>query len=449
MNNYFVGLSGDTVINAPLNSTISGLGKFYNDDLSYNGTIINGMMTDENGLIIYYKTDYNMTDESTNYKNDYKKYEGSIKENKFDGFGKLTYTNGNVFIGNFTNGLKNGKGKMYNSIGDITMDETWINDKINGFVVCNEYYPNKKLKLSGKYFNDIKVGSWIYYNELGNITLIELYDDNIELETSKLVGTLECLDNGMFKKQILTDLDLTLYKLIMGEYTYSNINIMIGECKKYFDTHNNFDSQTIKLLKEIAIPTDTKDYTSRYILCDNFEINKYSNGIEKEYLQKKDINQYIIRGENDNIIYTYDKNHKKPSMYYSGSLNKFNQLHGDGILYEQETVKYNGTFDKGNLIIGSHFDINKNLIYTGTYKNFYYDGIGTLYNKNKVKTYEGEFRNSLRHGTGISYWENTGHINWDGKWFNGLKHGSGSLYDDTGALICICQHENDVMTFVD
>ena len=60
------------------------------------------------------------------------KYEGEIKNNLHNGFGKLTQLDGEIFIGQWKNGKINGKGVRYHSNGDVYSGD-YVNSIRDGF----------------------------------------------------------------------------------------------------------------------------------------------------------------------------------------------------------------------------------------------------------------------------------------------------------------------------
>ena len=56
-------------------------------------------------------------------------YEGDYINDKFEGNGKYIYENENYYIGQFKNGLRNGKGILYYKNGNIKYNGNWVNDK--------------------------------------------------------------------------------------------------------------------------------------------------------------------------------------------------------------------------------------------------------------------------------------------------------------------------------
>ena len=56
-------------------------------------------------------------------------YEGNYFNDKYEGEGKYFWENGKYYIGQFKDGLKNGKGTLHFSNGNIKKMGDWINDK--------------------------------------------------------------------------------------------------------------------------------------------------------------------------------------------------------------------------------------------------------------------------------------------------------------------------------
>ena len=54
-------------------------------------------------------------------------YEGDYINDKREGNGKYIWENGNYYIGQWKNSLRNGKGTMYYSNGKIKHEGDWIN----------------------------------------------------------------------------------------------------------------------------------------------------------------------------------------------------------------------------------------------------------------------------------------------------------------------------------
>lgn len=92
------------------------------------------------------------------------KYEGEIKNNLHNGFGKLTQLDGEIFIGQWKNGKINGKGVRYHSNGDVYSGDyvNSIRDGIGKYVFFNgDSYEGqwKNGKANGKGFFKFKNGN--------------------------------------------------------------------------------------------------------------------------------------------------------------------------------------------------------------------------------------------------------------------------------------------------
>ena len=70
-------------------------------------------------------------------RNDNIKYEGDFIKDRFEGIGKYIYEEGEYFFGKWLNGLKHGTGTIYYKNGKIKFDGNYINDKREGY---GEYF---------------------------------------------------------------------------------------------------------------------------------------------------------------------------------------------------------------------------------------------------------------------------------------------------------------------
>ena len=84
----------------------------YSNGDSYYGQLSNGKRS---GFGTYY------------FKKEGDKYEGYFVDGLFHGSGKYTSKNGNYFVGNYKNDKRDGPGKIYNSAGAILLDGIWSN----------------------------------------------------------------------------------------------------------------------------------------------------------------------------------------------------------------------------------------------------------------------------------------------------------------------------------
>ena len=61
------------------------------------------------------------------FKNEGNRYEGYFVDGLFHGSGKYTFKNGNYYVGNYKNNKRDGPGKVYDSAGVILVDGIWSN----------------------------------------------------------------------------------------------------------------------------------------------------------------------------------------------------------------------------------------------------------------------------------------------------------------------------------
>ena len=59
-------------------------------------------------------------------------YEGHFFDNKFEGKGRYIYKDGSVFAGDFSEGMRHGRGRIENKITGSSYEGTWLNDFEDG-----------------------------------------------------------------------------------------------------------------------------------------------------------------------------------------------------------------------------------------------------------------------------------------------------------------------------
>ena len=438
LNEMFYGLYNDNIIVEKISENTNGIGKLFicNDENEYiyNGPIINGKMNG-NGIIIFNKY--------LSYDN-IRKYEGELKDNLFDGYSKIIYKDNNIFIGNFKNGKREGHGILYDNNSNIILNNIWTNDKILDKIDYIEYHSNKNIKVSGILHNNIKVGKWVYYSIKKIIEKIEYYSDDIENEI--LEYYINTNTNGYIEAQIIDNNNL--YDLISGNFDYI----------KYILKNNDNNN----LIYKYAIPYNKENIKDNTLILYLNEygkikyINIYKDGIETDYIvflnnKSTNILTYIyVISSNQQFIYKYFSSSSKLYKYYHGDVVNF-EPNGIGCMYDNnENILYSGTFENGFIVDGIIYSsINKKtIIYKGSIRNNLAHGNGIFYDIDGFKIYEGQVSRGMRHGIGTSYWNN-GSKNWEGGWNLNKKHGKGRLYDNNNILICICEHDNDVITNIE
>ena len=409
INNYFIGYNQyDKFINETMTYNTTGNGKIYMEDYVYNGNVINGKF-DGNGYILYIKHP------------NYKSYEGVFKNNMFDGYGILKYSDGDIYKGNFKENKKNGNGKIYNN-GKIIFDNIWDNDIIRGIHNYIEYYVNTDIiKVKGILKDSIKIGVWIYYRVNNTIQKINYYDNNI------VTNYIVTYSDGTIVKQRIYNLENleNLEKIEFYKHKLISSDIINYDQIKKFSIDTN-------IIHNILVLFFNEDQKKSKII----EITPTTNIDKVIYF---DNDKIIINDNNKSYIYNLNK------LYYNGMINDIYLPNGNGILYEDNKI-YDGNFINGKITYGKLIKIDdgiKYIYYEGHFNNFLLNGNGIIYSINKIKIYDGNFNCNKKNGSGISYWETTGLKNWEGLWKDDLKHGQGRLYDENGILICVCMYEND------
>lgn len=123
---------------------------------------------------------------------------------------------------------------------------------------------------------------------------------------------------------------------------------------------------------------------------------------------------------------------------YFGSVNEYNLPHGEGSVYYDDILVYQGKVKYGYYHgYGVEYDKNNNITYAGFFKYGKKHGSGREYLDGQV-LYNGKWKNDVYHGFGIYYGVGKYHNNKDkfidgeiyykGKWKNGNRHGLGICY---------------------
>ena len=457
-----------------LSDNVNGRGKLFitNEDISlvYNGPIINSKMNG-NGYIIYTLNKENPL---------YKSYKGGLLNNNYNGTGIITFTNGDVFIGNFSKGRKNGAGKMYNSNGDLIMDNIWKEDIICGKVDYIDYYHGTKIPKSiGQLSNSIKIGHWLNIREDETIERIDFYNDcesESESKSNEIIKQLITHNGGYLKVQCLYyNNKPSIEELCMGNFKYFDDKLIYktkqlnkNNCSSNLDKGIDNNDVDYANMSKYAIPLDTSTIVDNTMCLyldskgKKIKITEFINNKEYDHIiylddgTNKNV-KYFVNHFNTNTntkevtckssIYHIDPNSEieLPMLYYEGETNNSYLPHGTGIIYSNGNIKMSGSFEKGHItngILCAQHDSKTYLYYDGSFKNDIPDGEGSFYDHTNNKLYDGQVSNGKRHGDGISYWLN-GVNNWKGRWHHDKKHGKGTLYADNGELICHCTHNND------
>ena len=397
-----------------LNGKRHGKGKEYHGILKgmkFEGTYLyghrlKGKEYDYGGKLIFegeYLYDLKWTgkeyDENGKVLNEYKNGAGFITEIEKD------YRTMDVikFVGEYKNGMKNGKGKEY----------------------CND-----KLMFEGEYLNGKRSGKGKEYDYNGNLLFEGEY-----LDDKKWTGKVKEFSQGTLAFE--------------GEYLKG---------KKWngrrYDFRGNFKSE-MKDGSGVGEEYHSKEYGPSKRICFSGEyLNGERNGEGREYDYDFGVifDGKFLNGKRNGHGKVYDK-------YYHSSILKYEGEFLDGKkngkmkkFFGNDTVEFEGEFLKDRKWNGKGYDKNGNVVYEikdgcGTMREYdildnlifegqIMDGLrhwkGKEYQKEQL-IYEGDFKYGKRSGYGKEY-EN-GKLVFEGRFLNGVRHGKGKEYDDKGQVI--------------
>ena len=327
-----------------------------------------------------------------------------------------------IYEGGYSNGKRNGKGKVFGYKGILVFEGEYLNGKRNG--KGKEYYDNNQILFEGEYKNGLRWNGKGYDNK-----------NNIAYELNNGNGKVKEYDNGG--------------KLIFeGEYLNG---LMHGFGKTYFLDELRYEGEFLKGKK---------------------------NGIGKEY--NGDNKGLIFEGEFknglkwngkgydglNNIVYEL-KNGKGYVKYYLWNGKLFYECeyinglrNGKGKEYNYfGNLTFDGEYMEGRIKKGKQYYLEGGLLFEGEY--LYNRKLkGKYYNKGKLE-YEGEFLYDKKYN-GKGYDENGniiyelkngngkvkeydfygGQLEFEGELLNRKRNGKGKEYNKKGKLIFDGEYKN-------
>ena len=176
-------------------------------------------------------------------------YEGDFHNDLYDGKGKYTFSNGEYYIGEWSKGERNGKGKEYYNDNKLRYDGDFVNGKYEGngeYYFENEeyyigqflegkrhgngklFYKDKNIKYEGEFKNDNLDGKGKYYYKNG-----ESYDGqwlNGKKHGKGIYYYKNNKDDRYLKKKYEGDFINDLFEG-QGRYNYENGEYYIGQWK--------------------------------------------------------------------------------------------------------------------------------------------------------------------------------------------------------------------------
>ena len=213
-------------------------------------------------------------------------YEGEIKNNTFNGNGKMKYKNGDIYEGNFENGIKKGNGKMIFK-NKNEYNGNFENGEING---------KGEMKFNdGTYYKgDFIHGKFDGKGYLKNINSNWEYNGNFKYGfingNGKFIFNNEDFYEGNYENNI---------KNGEGKYFFKNGNYFIGIWKNNVPEEGNFKINNII-------------YKCKFI-NGQLKEKKIENGNDN---LNDDINLNNIKFQNENDDINYILNFNKSSNYY-------------------------------------------------------------------------------------------------------------------------------------
>jgi hypothetical protein len=212
-------------------------------------------------------------------------YEGEFYNDKFSGSGKMTYSNKNVYEGEFYNDKFSGYGN-YHENNYITYSGLWKNGMKNGFFTINFYGQDKiKKTITGTFLNDKKHGCF------------KIKIENKDLFFGDYDKFYEYYENGIFIKKLTHDeyiknniimCDICNFDKKLDCILNCGHNECAGNiCKECFSKiHNNFSPGCKISWKKIFCQFCHRKFESEHIIKNYLNSNIYrilSTNLEKNF----------------------------------------------------------------------------------------------------------------------------------------------------------------------
>ncbi|MDR3610188.1 MAG: hypothetical protein P4L27_06465 [Ignavibacteriaceae bacterium] len=107
-----------------------------------------------------------------------KYFEYSVKDGLKNGLFKISFENGNpIMVGNIVNDKNEGKWLYYYPSGQLESEGNYVHNKSDS--TWTWYYPSGKIKEKGKFVNGLREGSSKMFDELGNVSMENEYKHGI------------------------------------------------------------------------------------------------------------------------------------------------------------------------------------------------------------------------------------------------------------------------------
>ena len=350
------------------------------------------------------KVDYNVTKECGS--DGLVIYSGCKINGQKDGYGKEFYPQGKMkYEGSYKNDKFNGEGKFWTEEGILKYKGTFVDNQKTGY--GSLYYPLGHLQYKGQVTNGVYNGNGTYYFKSGLPMYMGQFIDGRREGYGK-------------------------------EYSQSNIQLYEGEFKNneyngkgtyyYANGHRyrvgNFEDGKLNGLGKQFDENGKMNYAGHF-QNDDFEGYGVKYNESGNIYFKGMFSKGLRQGEGKCVgptgQLTYEGNFIDDKFGNTGKL-----YHPNGV------VMYEGDFADGlRHGEGKEFHNNGCWGYIGMFKDNLFDGFGMLYNTDELKSYEGEFSKGMRSGRGIEYHMGEDEI-YKGEFQNDMYHGLGVAFNVKG-----------------
>jgi hypothetical protein len=311
----------------------------------------NGVMTYKNGDV--YHGNWTNHQREGRGKMTYKNgdvYHGNWTNDQREGTGKMTYKNGEVYVGEWKNDQREGTGKMTYQNRDVYVGE-WKNDQREGtgeIIYTGEYEDNM---YDGEWKNDKREGRGIYY-EMYMGDYIPLYD-----------GTWE---NDIYKPEVNNIYNIKVEDIELWSNKENKITESLLKKTKVMDIFTHTDTSVYKHLQDGQIVFYNYDKELFYI-------------ISRENLKKYcDDPKFIIHTCNEDgtiqrdVPYLYLKHINLYQLLPISKLKKIIENKSNKyqfIILTNSNLKFESTIsekkiESGNLICEKSKPTNKDIVYS-------------------------------------------------------------------------------------
>lgn len=358
-------------------------------------------------------------------------YIGEFKDNLFDGYGKqfeLINTVHNtdnaqsyrcVYEGYYKDGMPHGEGREYRYDAEYTFEKDEDMDPnlyYEGTFVENEYCGY------GTLYNLDSKSEGVFFDGVLNGYAKRWYLDSSDKKTNKLEGSyVDGSLNGAGKKYypdgtILFDGDYKNGRSVRGISYFSDGNIRYtGEWDG-----NEYEGNGKLYWKSGSI---------RY---DGDWLDDKRTGSGTSYREDGTIE--YIGGWSENNYSGYGKLYYEDgtTLQYDGRYNDGVQSGNGNEYYRDGTLRYSGNWASGNWNgQGVWFWENGKPYYEGSFVDGAFHGFGSTYSEDGTPSYEGNFKNGLRNGQGTSY-IGAAIKDYEGEFSDDQRSGQGTSYWPNG-----------------